>query len=94
MLISEAFKLYFEDKKLLGYSKHTLKSYTLQSKLLIRYLGDINIENIEYIDLKKYLLTLSHLKPASLGHRIRFIKSFFRYLLDEGLVVKNPSSNK
>ncbi|MDD4738261.1 MAG: hypothetical protein PHF54_03335 [Candidatus Pacebacteria bacterium] len=74
MLISEAFNLYFQDKKLLGYSKHTLKSYNLQSKLLIRYLGDIQIKDIEYIDLKNYLLTLTHLKPASLGHRIRFIK--------------------
>jgi integrase/recombinase XerD len=92
MLISEAYNLYFQDKKLLGYSKYTLKSYTLQSKLLIKYFGDIEIEAIEYIDLKNYLLAQNHLKPASLGHRIRFIKSLFHWGQDEGLIIKNPSS--
>jgi site-specific recombinase XerD len=30
------------------------------------------------------------LKPNSLGHRIRFIRSFFRYAFEEGYVARNP----
>jgi len=92
MLISEAYKYYFEDKKLLGYSPYTLKAYGIQSNLLIRYFGDINIEDVEYSTLKEYLISLTHLKPSSLGHRIRHIRSFFHFLLDEGLISKNPAS--
>ncbi len=33
----------------------------------------------------------SDLKPASLGNRIRFIKSLFRWAQDEGYIVGNPA---
>lgn len=32
------------------------------------------------------------LKPASLGHRVRFIKSLFRWAHDEGIISKNPAA--
>lgn len=44
MKLSTAFDLYERDKKLLGYSSWTLKGYGLQNRLLIRYLGDIDLE--------------------------------------------------
>lgn len=92
MIISEAFNYYKKDKKLLNYSIHTLNAYSLQVKLLIRYLGDIEVSEINYIQLKDYLIQQEHLKPASLGHRIRFIRSFFRYLHEEDFIDKNISS--
>lgn len=66
MKISEAHKLYFQDKKLLGYSPYTLKAYNLQNKLLIRFLTDLDINIIIYENLKEYLFSQSHLKPASI----------------------------
>ena len=103
MLISEGFKFYCSDKKLLGYSFHTLKSYKIQCNLLIRYLGDMDISELTPIHLKQYLLDVSDpekriasgkqpLKPSSIGHRVRFLKSFFRYLHEEGITSKNLSS--
>ena len=92
MIISEAYELYEEDKKLLNYSQYTLKAYRIQSNLLIRYLDDVNIKSIETINLKKYLISQKHLKPSSISHRIRFLKSFFRHLQEEGLLTNNPSS--
>jgi len=92
LLLSQTWKLYESDKKLLGYSIHTLKAYNIQINLLIKHFGDIDISLIEYINLKEYLITLTHLKPASVGHRIRFIHSLFRYLHEEGFIEKNISS--
>lgn len=42
--------------------------------------------------LKEYLVKQSErLKPSSLGHRIRFIRSLFRYAFEEGYVPRNPA---
>jgi integrase/recombinase XerD len=92
MLLSEAWHLYEMDKKLLNYSKHTLKAYKLKVKLLSIGLGDPDINAITYEQLKSYLAKQEHLKPSSIGHRIRFIQSFFRWAIDEGYVSKNPAA--
>src|SRR5690625_7592917 len=43
--------------------------------------------------LKQYLIYDSgHLKPSSLGHRIRFIKSLFKWPREEGHISKNPAA--
>jgi len=92
MLLSEAWKLYEGDKRLLGYSPHTLNAYQIQSNLLIRHIGDIEIEDVTHLSLKEYLIKQDHLKPASIGHRIKFIRAFFRYLHEEGFIERNVSS--
>jgi integrase/recombinase XerD len=46
-------------------------------------------------DLKGYLAESSkNLKSSSLSHRIRFIRSLFRWLHEEGIIETNPASNK
>ena len=92
MLISDASRLYLADKQLEGFSPHTLKGYKLQHELLIRYLSDIEIDEITLIDLKNYLVEAGgHLKPSSLGARIRAIRAFFRWATDEGYCDANPA---
>lgn len=93
MRLSEVFANYESDKMLEGYSPHTLKAYTVQARLLIRGIGDIDIEEVTVFTLKNYLSQdAKRLKPSSIGHRVRFIKSFFRWSLDEGLINHNPAS--
>jgi len=68
MTILEAWDLYYQDKTLEGYSKNTLKGYKLQTKLLYKYFGEKDINEISIFDLKKYLIEKGgHLKPSSLG---------------------------
>ena len=92
MVLTEAWKFYESDKRLLGYSHHTLTAYQIQVNLLIRYLGDVEIADITYVNLKEYLIKQEHLKPASIGHRIRFIRSLFRYMHEEGFTERNVSA--
>ena len=90
MLLSKSWELYESDKRIEGFSPQTLKAYKLQSKLLIQYFNDVNIESLMTNQLKEYLAKSSeHLKPSSLAHRIRFIKSLFRWSHEEGHIPKN-----
>lgn len=78
MLLSDAIQAYEADKKIEGFSAQTLNTYRLQAKLLIDYLGNIKIGTITTLHLKNYLAESSNnIKPSSLSHRIRFIRSLF-----------------
>jgi integrase/recombinase XerD len=51
-------------------------------------MGDFTTEK-----LKGYLIeTGGHLKPSSLGHRVRCIRSLFKWAFDEGFISKNPAA--
>src|SRR5699024_11630496 len=55
--------------------------------------GDIKIDEFTTEKLKQYLIESGgHLKPSSLGHRIRFIKSLFKSIHEEGYILKNPAA--
>lgn len=93
MLLSKAWELYESDKRIEGFSPQTLKAYRLQSKLLIQHFNDVDIESLTTDQLKGYLSKSSkHLKPSSLAHRIRFIKSIFRWSHEEGHLPKNSAA--
>jgi site-specific recombinase XerD len=90
--LSELWKLYQADKRIQGFSPFTLKAYSLQLNVLIREIGVLELEEVSLSVLKEYLAKqLERLKPNSLGHRIRFIRSLFRYAFEEGYVTRNPS---
>ncbi|MER2261270.1 MAG: site-specific integrase [Psychrobacillus sp.] len=75
------------------FSPHTLKAYQLQSLLLIGYFKDVEMALLDTNKLKEYLaVSGKHLKPASLAHHIRFMKSLFRWSHEEGYLSKNPTS--
>lgn len=93
MLLSEAWKKYQQDKKIEGYSLLTLKTYRFQYNLLLRFFGDIDMNEFSTEKLKDYLIQSGgHLKPSSLGHRVRCVKSLFRWSHEEGYILKNPAA--
>jgi integrase/recombinase XerD len=70
LLLSKAWEKYESDKRIEGFSPHTLKAYLLQATLLIRYFNDIEIGTLTTVQLKQYLSESSeHLKPSSLAHQ-------------------------
>jgi integrase/recombinase XerD len=92
MNLRELWRLYEADKRIQGFSPLTLKAYTLQLRMLVGERGDLNIGEVTLQLLKEYLAKQSgRLKPSSLGHRIRFVRSLFRFAYEEGYHAKNPS---
>jgi site-specific recombinase XerD len=84
MKLTDLWMLYEADKRILGFSLHTLKAYSLQMNVLIRETGNLDIEEVSLILLKEYLAKQSEqLKASSLGHRIRFVRSIFRFAFNQ-----------
>ncbi|GAA0336481.1 tyrosine-type recombinase/integrase [Bacillus carboniphilus] len=93
MLLLEIWEAYESDKRIEGFSPQTLKAYRLQANLLIRHFSDVEIGSLNTEQLKEYLAQSSQqLKPSSLAHRIRFIKSLFRWSHEEGHIHKNSAA--
>ena len=92
MFLSEAWEKYYVDKKIEGYSLQTLKTYSLQFKMLLRHFGDVNADEFAIDQLKNYLIEVGeNLKPSSLGHKVHFLRSFFKWLHEEGFISFNPA---
>ncbi|MCP3028808.1 site-specific tyrosine recombinase/integron integrase [Halobacillus sp. A5] len=92
MFLTEAWEKYYVDKKIEGYSQLTLKTYSLQFNMLVKYFGDIDTEEVAIDQLKRYLVEVGgHLKPSSLGNKVRFLRSFFKWLHEEGVINENPA---
>lgn len=60
--------------------------------MLVVELGDLDIGEVTLQVLKEYLAKQSgRLKPSCLGHRIRFVRSLFRFAYEENYLTTNPS---
>ncbi|NJJ37563.1 tyrosine-type recombinase/integrase [Paenibacillus apii] len=92
MNLSELWSLYEADKRIQGFNPKILKAYALQHKMLMLELGNLDITEVTLTMLKEYLAKQAdRLKPSSLGHRIRFVRSLFRYAYEEAYLTSNPS---
>lgn len=60
--------------------------------MLVLELGNLDVTEVTLTILKEYLAKQAvRLKPNSLGHRIRFIRSLSRYAYKETYLTSNPS---
>ncbi len=89
-----AWRIYLIDQ---GNSPHTVKAFTADLNLLASYLPpDRTLGNISTNDLNLFLEWLQHgrgvpCSPKSLSRRITSIKSFFRWLHQNGVILIDPS---
>lgn len=79
-----------------NYSKDTVKSYATDLVEYANYLEEnkINILNISYDQIKKYLTLLDENdnKNSTISRKISSLRSFYRYLLSVNIINKNPFS--
>ncbi|SDL11470.1 integrase [Paenibacillus jilunlii] len=82
MNLNELWSLYEADKRIQGFSPKTLKAYTLQHKMLVLELGNLDVTEVTLTTLKEYLAKQAvRLKPNSLGHRFVLFVHFFAMLM-------------
>ena len=86
----EKFIRYMEIEK--NYSKHTILNYRLDLKNFKNFAGEVDLEKIDYLTLRKYLAVLKekNLKNRTVARRLSSLRSFFRFLTREGLLKTNP----
>jgi len=81
-----------------NYSALTVTNYKVDLKEFESFLNSRDskdVRNIDYFILRKFLSTLSERKldKRSLSRKISTLKSFFKFLLREGIVKNNPAAS-
>lgn len=81
-----------------NYSGHTVSNYAADLREFAKFLesrGGKDIKRIDYFLLRKFLSLLSEkkLNKRTLSRKISTLKSFFKFMLREGLVKSNPASS-
>ncbi len=86
----EKFIRYLEIEK--NYSAYTVLNYRLDLEDFVKFLGDIQIENVDYLFLRKYLALLKDkkLKARSMSRHLSALRSFFKFMTREGFLKSNP----
>ncbi len=81
-----------------NYSSHTINNYAADLREFGEFLdsrGGKDIKRIDYFLLRKFLSVLSEkkLNKRSISRKISTLKSFFRFILREGLAKSNPAAS-
>ncbi len=81
-----------------NYSDHTLTNYKVDLKEFEDFITTQrakDIKDIDYFVLRKFLsvLTEKNLHKRSLSRKISTLKSFFKFMLKEGEIKKNPATS-
>ncbi|OGU15843.1 MAG: tyrosine recombinase XerC [Geobacteraceae bacterium GWC2_53_11] len=91
----ELFATYLETER--NVSPHTLAAYRSDLAQLLAFAvrdkgEDVSAQDIDHLLLRRYLAGLAkNSKKSSIGRKLAAIRSFFRFLLRRGAVVKNPA---
>lgn len=86
MRLSNAITYWITERRAQGYSAYTLQAKRLQLGLLMRHIGDADIEAFTLETLRGHVAgpVSDGRKPTTMAHRIRMIRSFFTRLVEEG----------
>jgi len=78
-----------------NYSEYTIKFYRQDIEHFFMFMSEqsiFNLENVEYFDARLYLTQLysSKYSRASLARKISSLRSFYKFLMREKIVLENP----
>lgn len=82
--------LFISAIELEGYSPKTLKDYATELRLF-RTFTDKAVVNITTIDIRSYLSSNKKIKTSTTGKKLFVIRSFFGWMVQEGLLLRNPA---
>lgn len=87
----DKFICYLEVEK--NYSPHTLLNYKIDLEECMRFVDPTPVDKIDYLLLRRFLahLRTRDFKPRTLARKLSVLRSFFKFLLREGLVQQNPA---
>lgn len=88
----EKYARYLEIEK--NASVHTISNYRLDLEEFKKFIGEAEIETVDYLAIRKFLSILKekNLKSSSISRKLSCIRSFFRFLNREGLLKNDPST--
>ncbi len=84
-------KLYISAKRLEGLSDLTLQDYYRELLLFEFYVQKPTV-NITTSDIRQYLANDENVSASTTGKKLSVIKTFFTWLVDEEILLKNPAA--
>lgn len=84
-------KLYISSKRLEGLSELTLEDYYRELMLFEFRVGKPTVQ-INTTDIRQYLANNEGVMASTNGKKLSVIKSFFAWLVDEEILLKNPAA--
>ncbi|MDD5015366.1 MAG: site-specific integrase, partial [Atribacterota bacterium] len=98
----ELYILFLKNEK--NYSNHTIVSYRNDLMQLLKYLKDdkiLKVPSVQYVQfidrsiMRKYIVYLkkNNYSVRSIARKVSTIRSFFKFLLREGIIKINPTIN-
>ncbi len=74
------------------YSRHTILNYRIDLEEFRAFVGEMPAEKVEYLTVRKFLASLRerNLTNRTVSRKLSSLRSFFRFLVREGLVKTNP----
>lgn len=88
--IEEKARMFITAKKLEGLSKYTLEGYDLELRSFAKYVRK-PVSEIEPSDIREYLSRFEHLKPGSLARKVSVLRTFFNWLVEEEVILRDPA---
>lgn len=89
--LTEKIQWYLASMKVEGYSDTTIENYGLELRLFSDKVKK-RVENITTADIRVYLANLKHIKMSTAGKKLNVIRSFFVWLTNEEIIIKNPAA--
>ena len=85
------FLSYLEIEK--NYSAHTILNYKIDLTDFFNSLGDVPINQVNYLHFRKFLAQLRNrqLRQRTLARKLSSLRSLFKFLHREGFIKKNPA---
>lgn len=89
----EKFLRYLDLEK--GASAHTILNYKLDLLEFKNFVGEIDLQKIDYLTIRRFLAVLKakNLLQRSVSRKLSTLRSFFRFLSQDGIVKSNPTSS-
>src|SRR3989338_3044790 len=89
---ADKFLTYLKVEK--NYSKHTLVNYAHDLKNFYAFLCNVRLADADIFVLRKYLALLKEksLSKRTVARHMAALRTFFRFLIREGYLKKNPMS--
>jgi len=75
-------------------SSHTIINYRRDLRIFKEFLGEKKIEDVDYLFIRQFLAHLreKRLSRASIARNLSCMRSFFKFIVREGLLKNNPLS--
>ena len=74
-------------------SGHTIKNYAIDLREFTKTLGEKNVQEVTYLDIRTFLALLKNknYSKSSIARKLACIRSFFKFLVRENILKHNPT---